>query len=174
LFYFELRQAAGAAVLSFVVKVFYDLSTRKSANTIGKNLCIMKTTFSRILVEISGNSMRPVRCSTNKPSGAVKIAATFFLENAAALYHQETLTFDGLACHGAFVVNNKRVPLCRYQGHILWGSRSRGRHSKDEASTEQSKDSLIRIFSIRTAILIRLLQDSLFAAAAGGLFWHLG
>ena len=31
-------------------------------------------TFSRILVDISGNSIRPVRCSTNKPSGAVKIA----------------------------------------------------------------------------------------------------
>ena len=132
MFYFELRQAAGAAVLSFVVKVFYDLSASKSANTIGKNSCFMKTTFSRILVEISGNSMRPVRCSTNKPSGAVKIAATNVLEHAAAIY-QENLTFDGFACHGAFVVNNKRVTLCRYQRHIFWSSRSRGRHSTDEA-----------------------------------------
>ena len=72
---FELRQAGGGAVLSFVVKVVDNLYIRirrsNQSNTMARN-----STFSRIFEEISGNSMRPVRCSMNKPSGAVKMAAT--------------------------------------------------------------------------------------------------
>jgi hypothetical protein len=41
-------------------------------------LWINEHTFSRIFVEISGNSMRPVRFSKNNPSGAVKMAAKQF------------------------------------------------------------------------------------------------
>jgi hypothetical protein len=39
---------------------------------------------------------------------------------------ETNVTFDRLACHGTFVVDNKRVTFCRYECHIL-GVSARGR-----------------------------------------------
>jgi hypothetical protein len=43
-------------------------------------------------------------------------------------------TFDCLASHGTFVVDNKRVTLSRHESYVVRGSRCWGRHQTDKAN----------------------------------------
>ncbi len=128
---FELRQAAGAAVLSFVIKVLDDLSKTDQQNEWKQSSRPSnKTPFQESSWKFQ--ETRCVQCAAQRITRRAQskwLRQMFEQKRCSEEFNLvKIITFDRLACHGTFVVNNKAVTLGRNQRYVFWGSSCRRRH----------------------------------------------